>query len=573
MREIRTGVHARRPNGASFILDSCPFRPGEQFDYAALSLPEGRVLDWPMIYVLTNGTEAYVGQTTSIRNRMNQHGANAEKRLFETATIIYNDEFNGSVITDYEHQLIEHMRADGLYRLTNKNDGWSNGDYFSKREYGLMFRDLWEDLRGHRLADGRRLAQHTIDEIEDSEVFKYSPYKALNAEQMDALERICAVVDRGLDGAEPIVVEGNPGTGKTVLAIYLLKMLKDDPRYAGMNIRILEPVTSLRNTLRDALSTVSGLSGDDVIGPSDIAKPQFGHVRGEKKCFDILLVDEAHRLKRRKNLVAYRAFDDTNRALGLPRQATQLDWILDQAKLPILFYDPLQSVGPSGIGAEGMRCSLGGAAEHPVRLESQMRVKGGDDYLAYVKDILWGREPAPRAFDGYEFVLHEDFCDFAESFEDTHAAHDLTRFVAGYAWEWKSKSDKQVYDIDIDGIRLRWNCTTVNWVPMGSADTEAARDIAREVGCIHTVQGYDLSYAYVIVGEDIRLDPETGLLVADRTNYHDRNGKATATDEELADYIRNIYYVLLTRGIYGTHVYVCDPKLREHLRRFFVQGA
>ena len=87
------------------------------------------------------------------------------------------------------------------------------------------------------------------------------------------------------------------------------------------------------------------------------------------------------------------------------------------------------------------------------------------------------------------------------------------------------------------------------------------------------MQGYDLSFAYVIIGEDIRLDAATGRLVADRANYFDRNGKATATDEELTEYLKNIYYVLLTRGIYGTHVYVVDPDLRAWLRGYFAVGV
>lgn len=77
----------------------------------------------------------------------------------------------------------------------------------------------------------------------------------------------------------------------------------------------------------------------------------------------------------------------------------------------------------------------------------------------------------------------------------------------------------------------------------------------------------------MIIGNDLTLDSTSGELVANSASYFDRNGKATATQEELAQYIKNIYYVLLTRGIYGTHVYVANPSLREYLRRFFVNVA
>lgn len=341
MITIPTDISAEKPVGAPFIIDSCPFRSGEQFDYAVLDLDDDKVLNWPMVYILANDKEAYVGQTNSVATRMNQHGANEEKSAFTTANVIFNEEFNTSVITDYEHRLIGYMHADGRYVLTNKNDGMTDSNYFSKEAYSRMFEELWEDLRKLELAD------HTIAQIEESEVFKYSPFKNLNADQRVALDDIYSEITRGLELAKPIVVEGMPGTGKTILAIYLLKLLKDSPRYSNLNVRIIEPVTSLRNTLRKALKGVSGLDPSDVISPSDLVKSSFGYDFGKKKCFDVVLVDEAHKLKQRVNLgTQYKNYDDVNRKLGLSQQATQLDWVLDQAKLPIFFLRSLPKYRP-----------------------------------------------------------------------------------------------------------------------------------------------------------------------------------------------------------------------------------
>lgn len=561
MIEIPTSVHAEAPGGAPFFIDRCEFNPNGRIDYATLDLDESRVFDWPMVYILANDDAAYIGQTTSVATRMAQHGANEEKRDFRTVNIIYNEEFNASVVTDYEHRLIGLMHADGRYRLTNKNDGMTDTNYFSKARYAKMFEELWAELRKLELAD------HSIAEIEESEVFKYSPYKGLTPDQRIALDKIMLEVEKGFDVALPLVVEGMPGTGKTILAIYLLKLLRDKPEFNHMNIRIVEPVTSLRKTLQRTLANVSGLQPSDIIGPADVIKSSFGYKGNDEKAFDILLVDEAHRLKRRVNLgTQFKNYDDVNRTLGLDTEATQMDWIIAQAKLPIFFYDPLQSVGPSCIGAERVRDSLGEAVEEPIRLDSQMRVKGGKEYLDYVRDILSGGAPDFRTFDGYDYVLHDDFDDFVRSFEESIARHDLTRMVAGYAWKWRTKKDKGAgaYDIEIDGVRLRWNCTYENWVGKGADNP----DIAREVGCIHSIQGYDLSYAYVIIGNDLCLDQDSCMCVANKKSYFDRNGYATATQEELDQYIRNIYYVLLTRGIFGTHVYVCDEALRERFKKF-----
>lgn len=115
-----------------------------------------------------------------------------------------------------------------------------------------MFEELWEELRA------MDLAKHTIDQIEESEVFKHSPYKGLTADQRIALERIMSVIINGINQAQPIVIEGMPGTGKTVLAVYLMKMLKDDPRFSDMNIRLIEPVTHCETLCRKQLQQPLG---------------------------------------------------------------------------------------------------------------------------------------------------------------------------------------------------------------------------------------------------------------------------------------------------------------------------
>lgn len=373
MITIPTSASAERPQGAPFIVDQFPFRPGEQIDLELVNLEDDKVLNWPMVYILANNNTAYVGQTTSVATRMNQHGANEEKRDFDTVNVIFNEEFNTSVITDYEHRLIGYMHADGRYTLTNKNDGMTDTNYFSKASYSAMFEELWDELR--RL----ELAHHTISEIEESEVFKYSPYKGLTTDQRVGLDKILRAIDAGLDKAEPIVVEGMPGTGKTVLAIFLLKTLRDNPGYKDLNIRLVEPVTSLRKTLQKSLRSVSGLSSDDIIAPSDLVKPDLGYVSGKEKCFDILLVDESHKLKRRVNLgTQFGNYDKVNEKLGLPKEATQVDWILNQAKLPIFFYDPLQSIGPSCVERGTVKSVLGSDAAAPITLSTEMRVKGGE---------------------------------------------------------------------------------------------------------------------------------------------------------------------------------------------------
>ena len=190
--KIKNDISAKKPSSKGalpFTLSSTDFHQNV-YDYQFTDIQESKIVDWPMVYILTNDNarQAYVGQTTNIVKRLSEHKKDPEKQIFKKATIIDHDEFNGSVITDYEHRLIMYMAADGKYKLTNKNEGWYDRNYFSKEEYSKMYENLWENLRKNNLA------QKTIKELEETEIFKYSPYKELNNDQERALESILEII-------------------------------------------------------------------------------------------------------------------------------------------------------------------------------------------------------------------------------------------------------------------------------------------------------------------------------------------------------------------------------------------
>jgi DUF2075 family protein len=145
--------------------------------------------------------------------------------------------------------------------------------------------------------------------------------------------------------------------------------------------------------------------------------------------------------------------------------------------------------------------------------------------------------------------------------------HGLSRLLAGYAWPWHSKKNKDAFDITIGDISLRWNSQIVDWVNSPKSVTE--------VGSIHTIQGYDLNYAGVIIGNDLQYYPSTRSMKFDRSNYYDKKGMEnnktlgiTYSDDDLLDLVQNIYRVLLTRGIRGTFVYAEDSNMRDYLARY-----
>ena len=91
-----------------------------------------------------------------------------------------------------------------------------------------------------------------------------------------------------------------------------------------------------------------------------------------------------------------------------------------------------------------------------------------------------------------------------------------------------------------------------------------------QVGCIHSTQGYDLNYVGVIFGPEVTYNTQSGRIEVIKKNYKDTLGKAVGDNQEaLRTYVLNIYATLLTRGIHGALIYVCDPALREYLRKYF----
>ena len=500
--------------------------------------------NWPMLYILENGKQAYIGESSHVKTRMTQHATTEEKRIFDKVHFIYSKLFNQSVTFDYESKLIQYIVADELFQVTNKNAGIADKQYYQKKGYDAKFETLWRKLQKEKLV------KHSLEEIENSDLFKYSPYKELNDDQRTAVESILDSLKAG--SVNRVVVNGMPGSGKTIVAVYLMKYLADSEEFAGKSIGFVVPQSSLRDTMKRIFKSIYGLSSSQILSPSDVTK----------KKYDVLIVDEAHRLHQYKNISYMGTFKKNCESLGLTTEADELDWIIKQSDISVLFYDGNQVVGPSGINLERFNRKTDLFDKRMTKyfnLFTQMRVKGGNGYIKFIEQILAGNCEGRYSSPDYDFKLYTDFAKFEKDMYAKEAKYSLTRMIAGYAWPWISKEDKSLKDIPIQGRKRMWNHKTIGWV-----HTQQALD---EVGCIHSIQGYDLNYAYVIMGNDIGYDPDKKELIVHPENYYDSNGKRTASYDELLEYIKNVYYVLMTRGICGTYLYVCDDELRKYLSK------
>ncbi|MDN5686219.1 MAG: DUF2075 domain-containing protein [Brachybacterium sp.] len=566
-----------------FKIEELRFTP-ESVEETRSRLP--RFSNWPVVYLIEDGHDIYVGETGSADRRMRQHLKSQQKQHLREVRIVIDDRFNGSACLDLESLLIRLLDGDGKFDLLNRNEGITNQDYYQRSEYNDSFKEIFGELRA------RGYFERTIPQIENSDLFKLSPYKALNTEQgiavLDILEGL--VEDLPLEDRSLAVIQGDPGTGKTIVGIYLMKLMRDiaefDPTdevegdsmfsdffvegnrelFDDLRIGLVVPQKSLRRSISTVFRKVPALRDAQVLTPYDVADAE--------EDFDVLVVDEAHRLTQRASqshgTLTARYAKITQRLFGTDDHSlNQLDWIRARSRHTILLLDTEQSVRPADIEPEVFDRVVAEAkeAQRWYPLETQMRVKGGKEYLEFARAMISNQPPATAPdLQDYEVELFDDLGAMHQRIRERDAEYGLARLVAGYAWEWRSRKKSGKHDIELDGVSLDWNVSDVDWI--------ASKTALEEVGSIHTVQGYDLNYAGVLIGGDLRIDPETGRLVADKANYFDKKGKQNnrmrgrdTTDDDLLQYITNIYRVLLTRGMRGTYVYVVDPLLRERFRR------
>ncbi|MDL2341848.1 MAG: DUF2075 domain-containing protein [Patescibacteria group bacterium] len=493
--------------------------------------------NWPVVYMLENKREVYIGETTNAYIRFKQHNENAIRRTLDAAYVIADDEYNKSATLDTESLLIQYMAADGVYQLQNGNGGLANHNYFQRENYRKKFDSLWKQLQD------LKLVKHDLVQLQNSDLFKYSPYKALTDEQLLLVDNIIETIRTS--SSQSFIINGEPGTGKTIVGVFLMKYLQEIPDL-NLKVALVVPVTALRKTLKRVFANVKGLSPNMVIGPNEVVG----------KNYDLLVVDEAHRLKRRVNLTNYVTHDISNKTLGLGNEGTQFDWIMRSSKYQIFLYDENQSVMPTDIRPQQVKS----IHAKSYSLSIQMRVEGGEDYIKFVNDFLALKAQYAFETDQYKFVI----CDTIDQLKTSILAREkeagLSRLVAGYAWKWQTKGNNPAaqFDIEIEDTKLKWNSVNIDWVN--------SKNAINEVGCIHTIQGYDLNYVGVIIGPELKYDPIKKLLNVDKSKYVDFNGKRSITDPtDLDNYIRNIYKTLLTRGIKGTYVYAVDPDLRAYM--------
>ncbi len=534
-----------------------------EFEIATYDYAKPSYKDWVLpknrhfLYILENNRKVYIGETNDIIQRTRDHHKKEDpcyRHHFQKIHVITRKGMDETPAKHLEKMLICLMRIDQKYRVTNESDG-ERTFYDRKNEFELGFDKLWHKLAKHELVNCKE-----FQSIQNMAEYKYSPYTSLTPHQSDTLTSIVNAIHTSdsqrqqyTNRTRPILVEGDAGTGKTVIASSLFHYLKTHPDFKGKKIGLVYANTSTRAELKSVFQCVPGHFSKDIISPIELTKQKY----------DIVICDEAHRLRRNKNLGMYgKHFKAGNAHLGFDNTHDELDWLRKNAECLILLYDSQQIACPSDIPYSEFcrRLEIEDCGVRPVALQEQMRIRAGDTYVPYIHDILHQKAYSPVSFEDYDFKLFDSFSDMIDTLTEKENKMELCRLCGGYAWEWIAKNSPDTPDISIDGVDIWWNKQTKGWLRNPNAK--------KEMGSIYTLPGLDLNYAAVVIGPDLYFDTKNNEIRVNMQYYFDDKVKRNSTEGEIKQFILGVYGVLMTRGVYGTYVYVCDDALREYMRKF-----
>lgn len=374
-------------------------------------------------------------------------------------------------------------------------------------------------------------------------------------EQKVVYETILRLVEIGLakDKKYTVIVQGGPGTGKSVVAIQILVELV---ARRGLNAQYVTKNAAPRNVYFEELKREKY----KLSYVKNLFKGSGSYYDCAANTFDCLIADEAHRLNAKSGMY---------QNLG----ENQIKEIINASRVSVFFIDEDQIVTTKDIGSvdEIKRCAqLCGSevfCDDTTKLVSQFRCNGSDGYLAFIDDLLGIRDTANfDGFDGeYDIRIFDNPCEMRETLRDKNRINNKARMVAGYCYEWRTKNsnDLSVFDIELEhDFRARWNfSTTQTWA--------IDADSFDQVGCIHTSQGLEFDYVGVIIGRDLVYRNNRVITAPSQRARSDKSltGLKSNPNPELADkIIRNTYKTLLTRGQKGCYIYCEGPDLMNYLR-------
>lgn len=549
------------------------------------SLRNGNVV---YIYRGEKSKKVYIGRTTQFIERNRQHYNGQEAKFneadFNEVIVLLSSYFNTSAIDDVESQLITYFTADSPRsrrqlvehdredKIINRTKGNSVNEYKERETVALdVVLPFWEDV----LVAHRWVKTSTLDELRNNALVKYSPIKKLTNEQLILIDEIKSNHDKDF------VINGDPGTGKTVLLTHLVAAFLKDKDSKRLAVVVQ---TNWIKTAKD-IFRVFGMNSSNLTIATSTQLINAG------ESYDIVIIDESHKLSRKhsKQMASFNKVykedfcDDENHLEAIKKISSQI----------ILMYDVLQAIRPANITREQFAKETEGFERRFLKTQFRIQAPKGksytsDDFINGIKYLLYKdtgmlektnfdkdfnrsvfHDKDPDSYFGFfESEPLKNLIDWTEEDRNFNPTH-INRVIAGLVEPWKQADGKDPYinHWHEGSIKRRWNSRQDNWV---YSDDEDAED---QIGSVFAVQGIDLNKVGVLIGNDLQID-SNGILFGNPENFHNVNGKFSKDDDnpenefEFTLFVLNIYYILMTRGIDGIRLgFWKNDLFKEHMKK------
>ena len=388
-----------------------------------------------------------------------------------------------------------------------------------------------------------------------SNIIKGKSEYVLLDEQLVVYDRVLASTKTG-HGANKktvIIVKGGPGTGKSVIAINLMADLLKH----GYNAHYATGSKAFTETLRK------------IIGSRGSVQFKYfnSYGRTDKNEIDVLIADEAHRIRETSNS----RFTKKEHRSNLP----QLEELLRVARVGVFFIDDIQVVRPNEIGSVDYIRKTAQKLKAEVleyELEAQFRCNGSDAFVNWINNTLGIHRTANTIWDSsddFEFKIFDSPQAIDDAIMEKHRAGNSARLTAGFCWKWSEPKDdgSLVDDVVIGNYKRPWDAKPgakglAKGIPSASLWAYDPNGI-HQVGCVYTAQGFEFDYVGVIIGPDLKYNFDQQTWLGDKSASADNMVKRSK--DNFMNLVKNTYRVLLTRGMKGCYVHFMD----KETERFF----
>ncbi|MDE3315776.1 DUF2075 domain-containing protein [Lacticaseibacillus zeae] len=541
------------------------------------------LLQYPTVYVIhtdkksANQVTVYVGETSDIHRRTIQHLVDDPAKRADWASfsndrnaqmiVIGHQHFNKSLTMDIENRLMLYLSGVPAVKQLNNRRTNPQNQYYTAREKNNIFVHVWEKL--HHI---NKVVFPVQKVVEDSAMFKASPFHALTDEQLSAKEQIFDHVKSALGSKEVgqlILVEGEAGSGKTVLLSSLFYELATQLDQNGTEtdapVNKLSVYTLVNHEeqlkVYQQIATKLGISSpkdERVMRPTRFINQ---HLASDTPV-DVILVDEAHLLWT-QGKQSYRG-------------KNQLMDLLLRARVVIAVFDKHQVLRTNGYWEDQQLQKIEKlAGENIINLKQQMRMQASPRTIAWVDSLVHAHKVLPIPKDRqYEIRIFNSPAELQAAIKNKKSDNEngLSRLLATFDWPYTQKGkDKPKWYVKIGSWRAPWNLELPRTKHRGNKDIPWAEqtESLEEVGSTFTIQGFDLNFAGVIIGPSVKF--RQGRIVFDPSKSCDSGAtnKRTLSDNSKVsvanELIENELNVLLTRGVHGLYIYAVDPGLRKAL--------